>query len=138
MSLSASFCLWVPAWLIGFQETRLRRLRPLLIVISTCLVPVPMRQAKVVALCGQISNMFMRAMASKGIDSSRNMSLLPVSPLGTSRCTIVSPRLTLAVLVLHAPRVAAQGEPAVQAFWRDRARELRNCPKGAEFVVNFR
>ena len=46
-----------------------------------------------------------------------------------------APRLQMTILVLHAPRIAAQGLDCVEAFWRDRARELRPHSLTSECVV---
>ncbi|CAE7942800.1 unnamed protein product, partial [Symbiodinium necroappetens] len=46
-----------------------------------------------------------------------------------------APRLQLTILVLHAPRIAAQGLDCVEAFWSDRARELRPHSLTSECVV---
>ncbi|CAE7202128.1 unnamed protein product, partial [Symbiodinium sp. CCMP2456] len=48
---------------------------------------------------------------------------------------IEAPRLSMTVLVVHAPRVATAGREGVQAFWNDRERELRQRPQRANVVL---
>ena len=48
---------------------------------------------------------------------------------------ITTPRLALTVLVLHAPKIQAQGEEAVAAFWRARADDLCQRPPHSECIV---
>ncbi|CAE7354823.1 HERC4 [Symbiodinium microadriaticum] len=48
---------------------------------------------------------------------------------------ITTPPLNLTVLVLHAPKIQAQGEEAVAAFWQERAEELSQRPPNSECVV---
>ena len=48
---------------------------------------------------------------------------------------IEAPRLKLAILVLHAPKIVAQGADVVEAFWKDRARELQMHSRTSECVV---
>ena len=48
---------------------------------------------------------------------------------------IEAPRLKLAVLVLHAPKIMAQGVDFVEAFWKERARELKVHSRTFECVV---
>ena len=49
--------------------------------------------------------------------------------------TIVAPHLRLFVMVAHCPSLATHPYKTVEAFWRDRARELERRPRSFDYIV---
>ena len=49
--------------------------------------------------------------------------------------TLIAPRLSLMVVVLHAPSLSKTPANLVREFWRDRATELARRPEGSDFLL---